>query len=56
MSVKYIRPDNLITDRKTTKLVKRKKFIQEDEYEMKILLDILGKAKESIRQNREFFK
>lgn len=27
-----------------------------NEYEMKILLDILAKAKDSIRQNREFFK
>ena len=36
MPVKYIRPSNLITDRKTTKLVKQKKFISEEEYEMKM--------------------
>ena len=64
MPVKYIRPDNLITDRKTTKLVKRKKFIQEDEYEMKIsaikeLLDELDlenfQIDENIKNNYEIF-
>lgn len=64
MPVKYIRPDNLITNRKTTKLVKRKKFIQEDEYEMKIsaikeLLDELDlenfQIDENIKNNYEIF-
>jgi len=53
MPVKYIRPNNLITDRKTTKLIKQKKFISEDEYEMNIsiiqeLLDELNKKENEI--------
>ena len=35
MSTKYIRPNNLLSDRKTSELIKKKKYISEDEYEAK---------------------
>ena len=56
LSADDILQDSLVNVVKIKKRDFSKLLLDCTEYEMKILLDILGKAKESIRQNREFFK